>query len=77
MSRQTLDGADRTMSRQTSLKGRSEQLPKRARASEGRPIHQDHCFARVILDTVFEDEWYDRVDGRPASRQLSPNTSDK
>ncbi len=48
---------------------RSE-LPARA-AREGWPLRLDHCFARVILDEVFDDVWYAHVTQRPAYRALS------
>ena len=47
------------------------ELPELARAEGGWPIRSDHCFARVVLDNAFEDEWYDHVDGRPAYKHLS------
>ena len=36
------------------------------------PIHQDHCFARVVLDNLFQDRWDTHVSGRPAYEHLSP-----
>ena len=35
-----------------------------------RPIRFDHCFARVVLDWLFEDVWYGHVD-RPAYANLT------
>lgn len=48
-------------------------LPAQARAGEGGdwPVHRDHCFQRIVLDALFEDVWYDHVDGRPAREQLT------
>ena len=34
------------------------------------PIRFNHCFARVVLDWLFGDIWYDHVD-RPAYRHLT------
>lgn len=35
------------------------------------PIHLNHCFGRVILDTLFEDCWYKHLSKRcPAYKQL-------
>jgi hypothetical protein len=48
-----------------------ERLPAAARQAGTWPIRYDHCFARVVLDSVFEDEWYGHVDGRPAYKHLS------
>lgn len=46
-----------------------QDLPARARA-ERWPLRADHCFQRVILDTVCGGRWYDSVPGRPAYRHL-------
>ncbi|MEM8968374.1 MAG: hypothetical protein AAGE93_18285 [Bacteroidota bacterium] len=38
------------------------------------PIRFNHCFQRVILDTLFQDCWYNHLDRNsklPAYRQLS------
>lgn len=35
------------------------------------PVHEDHCFQRIVLDALFEDEWYDHVAGRPARESLT------
>lgn len=38
------------------------------------PVHLNHCFQRIILDTLFQDCWYhhlDRTRRVPAYRQLS------
>lgn len=37
------------------------------------PIHRDHCFARVVLDNLFQDQWDTHVSGRPAYEHLSPD----
>lgn len=49
----------------------TEELPEKAQHSDGWPIHLDHCFARVVLDNLFRDKWYNHVDGRPAYENLS------
>ncbi|EMA21556.1 hypothetical protein [Haloarcula marismortui] len=71
MGQTTLTGVDIASLRETYLRKVTETLPARARASGDWPIHRDHCFSRVVLDTVFEDEWYDHVNGRPAYEHLS------
>ncbi|SNR70048.1 hypothetical protein SAMN06264855_14213 [Halorubrum vacuolatum] len=45
-------------------------LPQVAAAVGGWPIRFDHCFGRVVLDNVFEDEWYGHVES-PAYKNLS------
>ncbi|MEZ3144775.1 hypothetical protein [Halobaculum sp. MBLA0143] len=42
-----------------------------AAADDDWPVTEDHCFQRIVLDTLFEDAWYDHVDGRPAVRSLT------
>ena len=71
MGQQTLSGDDLSQLRAEYRKKVTEELPKRAENSEGWPIHHDHCFARVVLDNLFGDEWYRHVDDRPAYKQLS------
>lgn len=71
MGQRTLDGTDIA-----DLRGRyrtlvHERLPAAAREAGTWPIRHDHCFARVVLDNVFQDEWYDHVDGEPAYEHLS------
>jgi hypothetical protein len=46
-----------------------ERLP--AAADQSWPVDTDHCFQRIVLDALFEDVWYDHVDGRPAREQLT------
>jgi hypothetical protein len=46
-----------------------ERLP--AAADQSWPVDTDHCFQRIVLDALFEDVWYDHVDGRPAHEHLS------
>lgn len=42
-----------------------------AQATAAWPVQDDHCFQRIVLDAVFEDEWYDHVAGRPAYEHLT------
>ena len=42
-----------------------------AAATADWPVTDDHCFQRIVLDTLFEGVWYDHVDGRPAVRALT------
>ena len=42
-----------------------ERMPRAARAM-GWPVHEDHCFQRVLLDNACGGVWYDHVLGRPA-----------
>lgn len=67
---ETLDGDDLSELRAEYNRKVNEELPERARRSDGWPIHLDHCFGRVVLDNVFGDRWYSHVDGRPAYRNL-------
>ncbi len=71
MGQQTLDGEDISGLREEYDQKVNEELPARAQSGDGWPIHLDHCFGRVVLDNLFRDEWYDHVDGRPASEHLS------
>mgnify|MGYP000123806531 CR=1 FL=1 len=71
MDQQTLDGTDISELRRRYRRLITESLPRAAQSGEGWPLHADHCFVRVVLDNVFEDEWYDQVDGRPAQENLS------
>ncbi|MEM6458846.1 MAG: hypothetical protein AAF710_05585 [Planctomycetota bacterium] len=46
-------------------------LPSLGR-TRGWPIHEDHCFMRVVLDHVFADCWYHHLDRRlRAYKQLN------
>ncbi|ERG98455.1 MAG: hypothetical protein J07HQX50_02495 [Haloquadratum sp. J07HQX50] len=71
MGQETLDGNDIPTLRETYVKKVNQELPNKAQSSDGWPIHLNHCFGRVILDNMFQDEWYDYVDGRPAYENLS------
>ncbi|MEM9831149.1 MAG: hypothetical protein AAF944_10960 [Bacteroidota bacterium] len=51
----------------------NEVLPQMA-SQQCLPVRFNHCFQRIILDTLFEDCWYnhlDRTSKIPAYRQLS------
>lgn len=72
MGQRTLDGTDVTALRQRYRDTVFRDLPAAAREGEGWPVTEDHCFARIVLDAVFEDVWYDHVDGEPAYEHLSP-----
>ena len=71
MGQRTLDGDDLSDLRAEYDRLVHERLPAAARNGEGWPVHTNHCFARIVLDDLFEDEWYDHVDGRPAYEHLS------
>ena len=71
MGQQTLEGEDLTALRGRYRRTVASELPQRARRHGDWPIEADHCFARVVLDTLFEDVWDDHVDGSPAYEQLS------
>lgn len=71
MGQETLDGVDLSRLRAEYDRKVHDLLPAQAQSSEGWPIHADHCFARVVLDNLFQDVWYDHVNGRPAYKHLS------
>lgn len=35
------------------------------------PVRNDHCFQRIVLDTICGGVWYDHI-ARPAYKHLSP-----
>ena len=46
-------------------------LPSMARSGERDwPVSEDHCFQRIVLDTIFGGVWYDHLD-RPAYKHLT------
>lgn len=48
-------------------------MPQLAREKEW-PVRFNHCFQRIILDTLFQDCWYrhlNRTSSAPAYKQLS------
>lgn len=67
---QTLTGTNLTALREAYLETVTETLPARARRRSW-PIQDDHCFGRIVLDNLFEDEWYGHVSGTPAYEHLS------
>lgn len=71
MGQETLDGENISDLREAYKQKVTDELPEKARHSDGWPIHLDHCFGRVVLDNLFQDEWYDHVNGRPAYENLS------
>jgi hypothetical protein len=42
-----------------------DRMPRAARAM-GWPVHEDHCFQRILLDNACGGVWYDHIIGRPA-----------
>lgn len=73
MGQETLDGVDLSRLRAGYDRKVHDTLPAQARTSGDWPIHADHCFARVVLDNLFQDVWYDHVEGRPAYKHLLQN----
>ena len=48
-----------------------EVLPSLAKKkSSDWPVHEDHCFQRIILDTICGGVWYEHLD-RPAYKHLT------
>lgn len=48
----------------------NKQLPARAKQG-GFPVYLNHCFARIVLDNLFEDCWYQHLSRKtPAYKQL-------
>ncbi len=46
-------------------------MPKLARTTNSHwPVRNDHCFQRIVLDTVCGGVWYDHI-ARPAYKHLS------
>ncbi len=71
MGQHTLSGTDISALREEYLQKVTEELPAKAQASDGWPITDDHCFARVVLDTLFGDEWSRHISRSPAYKHLS------
>jgi hypothetical protein len=71
MGQQTLSGTDISTLREEYLRKVTKELPAKAQTSDGWPITDDHCFARVVLDNIFEDEWSHHISRSPAYKQLS------
>jgi hypothetical protein len=72
MEQRTLTGANISALRTRYDQTVHEALPARAKNAGDWPIHADHCFARVVLDNVFDDVWTNHVTGEPAYKHLSP-----
>jgi len=48
-----------------------EILPSLARSSRRDwPVREDHCFQRIVLDTICDGVWYEHLD-RPAYKNLT------
>ena len=48
-------------------------MPELARdATRGWPVRHDHCFQRIVLDTICDGVWYDHI-ARPARANLTPD----
>ena len=48
-----------------------EVMPKMAREPANNwPVRNDHCFQRIVLDSVCQGVWYESID-RPAYKNLS------
>ncbi|WP_025052432.1 hypothetical protein [Sulfitobacter noctilucae] len=48
-----------------------ETMPQLARTSHQHwPVQNDHCFQRIVLDTVCGGTWYDHI-ARPAYKHLT------
>ncbi len=71
MGQHTLGGDDLTTLRAAYARMITEDLPEQARRHGDWPIERDHCFGRVVLDNVFEDVWYEHINGSPAYEHLS------
>jgi len=71
MGQRTLDGTDLSALRREYRRLVDTALPRAAEEGEEWPVCRDHCFARIVLDDVFEGVWYDHVGGRPAYEHLS------
>lgn len=51
-------------------------LPKAASTGRGWPVVNDHCFQRIVLDTICGGVWYDHI-ARPAYKNLTPDQADR
>lgn len=52
---------------QTYLRYINEILPSEIK----KPVRLNHCFARIILDWLFRDVWYNHIKTRPAYAALN------
>ncbi|QAU11988.1 hypothetical protein EKH57_04040 [Halorubrum sp. BOL3-1] len=71
MGQRTLGGDDLSELRRRYRALVTTELPRAARVRGDWPVSEDHCFARIVLDDVFDGVWYDHVAGRPAYEHLS------
>ena len=54
-----------------------EVLPRMASdPRRGWPVRNDHCFQRIVLDTICGGVWYDHLD-RPAYKHLSAEQAER
>ena len=54
-----------------------EVLPSLARGSgQDWPVREDHCFQRIVLDTICGGVWYEHLD-RPAYKNLTPDQAQR
>ena len=52
-------------------------LPSMARSGERDwPVREDHCFQRIILDTICDGVWYEHLD-RPAYKHLTKDQAQR
>ena len=57
--------------RQQYLELINHQLPEKAKQVT-MPVRFNHCFARIVLDNLFQDCWYNHLSKKqPAYKQLS------
>ena len=55
------------------MKLTKEIMPKMAKDKVFQwPVQYDHCFQRIVLDTICNGSWYDHLE-RPAYKNLSKN----
>lgn len=71
MGQRTLSGTDISALRERYRRVVETELPQEARRQGSWPIQADHCFARVVLDNLYQDRWDAHIEDRPAYKQLS------
>ena len=55
----------------------NHQLPEKAK-HVSLPVRFNHCFARIVLDNLFEDCWYNHLSRKqPAYKQLNETQLEK
>lgn len=47
-----------------------EQAQAQAQADDEWPVRFDHCFQRIVLDAVCDDEWYGHIES-PAYKNMT------